>query len=89
MANLKSKNKTESKKFTSPFKNYWSKSNFIIFNIGIFVLLIGFYLMSIGPWDNPLSLTISPIILLVAYIIIFPLSILSSKKKTANVSSKN
>ncbi|MFZ1292175.1 MAG: hypothetical protein WAR79_18925 [Melioribacteraceae bacterium] len=89
MANQKNKNKTENKKFTSPFKNYWSKSNFLIFNIGIIVLLIGFYLMSIGPWDNPLSLSISPIILLIAYVVIFPLSILSSKNKSSNVSSKN
>ncbi|MBK8945272.1 MAG: hypothetical protein IPM32_08370 [Ignavibacteriae bacterium] len=81
MANLKGKSKTEIKKLNSPFKNYWNKTNFLIFSIGIVVLLIGFYLMSIGPWDNPVSLSISPIILLVAYIVIFPLSILKSKNK--------
>jgi uncharacterized membrane protein YesL len=65
----------------SPFKNYWDKSNYVILGIGIAVLVIGFYLMTFGPWDNPVSLTISPIVLLVAYLFIFPLSILYKKKK--------
>jgi len=76
----------------SPFKNYWGNTNYILLGVGIFVLVIGFYLMTFGPWDNPVSLSISPIVLLVAYLIIFPLSILYRKKKKGtdeNVPSKN
>lgn len=88
MAKVRSKAKTERRKFISPFKNYWNKTNYLIFYLGIFLLLLGFYLMSIGPWDNPLSLSYSPIILLVAYLIIFPLAILfRNKKKVSDVSS--
>jgi hypothetical protein len=36
--------------------------------------------MTIGPWDSFSSLVISPIILFIAYVIIFPLSIFLRKK---------
>ncbi len=36
--------------------------------------------MTIGPWDSVSSLVISPIILFIAYVIIFPLSIFLRKK---------
>lgn len=80
-----------SKLIVSPFKNYWIKNNYFLFGLGIGILIIGFVLMAQGPWDNPLSLTLSPIVLLIAYIVVFPLSILYKKKNKAaeNVSSKN
>ncbi|MCZ7614323.1 MAG: hypothetical protein M5T52_12510 [Ignavibacteriaceae bacterium] len=36
--------------------------------------------MTIGPWDSFSSLVISPILLFIAYVIIFPLSIFLRKK---------
>jgi hypothetical protein len=81
MAKVKRKVKKEKKTFVSPFKDYWTKENYIIFAVGFIVVFIGFLLMSQGPYDNPVSLHISPIVLLVAYLIIFPLSILFKKKK--------
>ena len=90
MAKVKVKSKRDSKKLISPFKNYWSRTNYIILGSGIFVLIIGFILMNQGPWSNPISLSYSPIVLLIAYIIIFPLSILKSNNKSKpDVSSKN
>jgi len=86
MAKLKPKSKKSIKNVSSPFKNYWDKNNYILFGLGIGIIIIGFLLMSQGPWDNPLSLSVSPIVLLVAYIIIFPLSILYKKKKTSSAS---
>lgn len=83
----KKKQKVVKKKIESPFKDYWSKTNYIIFIVGIAVLLLGFFLMAQGPWDNPLSLTISPIVLLIAYLVLFPLAIFYKKKKTANKDS--
>jgi len=77
------------KKLVSPFKNYWTKENYIIFGLGFVVLIIGFYLMTMGPWDNPLSLTVSPIVLLIAYFLIFPLSIFYKGKKTQKESAEN
>ncbi len=67
----------------SPFKNYWKKSNYVLFAISFFVLLLGFFLMNQGPWDNPISLSYSPIVLLLAYLVLFPLSIMYKKKRSS------
>ena len=79
----KKRQKGFKKELQSPFKNYWEKSNYILLGLGLAVLVLGFFLMTFGPWDNPVSRTISPIVLLVAYVIIFPFVILHKKKKPA------
>ncbi len=90
MAKVKVKSKNNKQKFTSPFKNYWSRRNYIILASGLVIVILGFILMAQGPWDNPISLSYSPIVLLIAYIIIFPLSILKSKNNSKpDVPSKN
>lgn len=94
MANVKKKIRSKTKPAGSPFKNYWNKTNYIIFGVGLALLLLGNFLMTRGPWDNPLSLTISPIILVIAYLVVIPLSIFYKKKKpttnvTDDVSGKN
>lgn len=64
----------------SPFRDYWTKENYLLLLLGGIVLIAGYILMSFGPWDNPLSLHVSPIVLLIAYLIIFPMAILFRKK---------
>ncbi|MBU2494604.1 MAG: DUF3098 domain-containing protein [Bacteroidetes bacterium] len=66
----------------SPFNNYWNKNNYLFLFSGVIVLIIGFFLMSIDPYDSTLSLSVSPIVLLIAYLIIFPLSILFRKNNS-------
>lgn len=56
-----------------------SQRNFQIFGIGILILILGFFLMSFGPWDNPLSRSVSPLVLLSAYLVVFPVAILYGK----------
>ncbi len=68
------------KKLQSPFFIYWEKSNYILLILGIFLLILGYYIMSIGSWDSTSSLVISPIILFIAYVLIFPIAILYRKK---------
>lgn len=81
MAKVKKKHRKPIKKqVESPFKNYWQKTNYTLLGAGLGVLILGFFLMSFGPWDNPISLTLSPLVLLIAYLVIFPLSILYKKK---------
>ncbi|RMD51562.1 MAG: hypothetical protein D6830_00070 [Ignavibacteria bacterium] len=84
------KRKIKNTKSESPFKNYWQKENYLLLLAGILVLFIGNYLMTFGPWDNPISLSVAPIVLLLAYIVIFPLAIFYRKKKKSeeNVSSE-
>jgi len=78
MAKVKKQN--SKKGFISPFSNYWQKENYIFLGLGILSLIVGYFLMAQGEWDNSLSLTISPIILLIGYLVFFPLSIFYKRK---------
>lgn len=69
------------KKLPSPFKIYWEKNNYLLLIAGVVVTIIGYYLMSIGPWNSNESLVYSPILLFIAYVIILPLAIVYRRKK--------
>jgi membrane protein YdbS with pleckstrin-like domain len=86
---VKRKNIRPAKKvFVSPFNIYWKKKNYLLLLIGFVLLFAGYYFMSINPWNSTPALYISPIILVIAYVIIFPASILyrgkESPEKTEN-----
>jgi FtsH-binding integral membrane protein len=74
--------KQTKKTSVSPFNIYWVKKNYFLLGLGLLITIIGFYFMTMGPWDSSSSLIISPIILFLAYVIIFPLSIFIRKKTT-------
>lgn len=57
------------------------RENYLFFLGGVGVLILGFIFLSIGPWDSFWSLTLAPILLIIGYIILIPLSILYKKKK--------
>ncbi len=71
------------------FDNYWTKTNLIITVIAVVLLTIGYILMAQGPWDNPVSLTISPIILVFTYVIVIPVAILFFGKKDSSQNIDN
>ena len=73
MARQIKKNKTQKLPFT--------RTNYILFGVGLAVLIVGFKLLSIGPWNSVSSLTIAPILLILAYCIIFPVAILYHRRK--------
>jgi len=78
---VKKRNVKSSKKiFASPFKIYWEKRNYFFFYLGFLLLIVGYYVMSIGKWDSVPSLVFSPIILVITYIIVFPAAILYGNK---------
>jgi hypothetical protein len=64
-------------KATIPF----SRENYIIFVIGILVIILGYIFMAQGPADSFWSLTLAPILLVFSYCIIIPISILYRKKQ--------
>ena len=82
MAKVRKGIRTQKQTEKSPFNNYWKKENYLILFAGALVLILGFLFMTKDPYDSTLSLSISPIVLLIAYVIIFPLSIMFKKKKT-------
>ena len=57
-----------------------NKKNLVLIAIGILLLIIGFICLGTGPADNPVSLSVAPIILTIAYVVIIPLGILFSGK---------
>ncbi len=65
------------KKSVSPFNIYWDTKNYLLLFAGIASVIVGFLVMSFGNWDSTSALVFSPIILGIAYVIIFPLSIFS------------
>lgn len=67
--------KSKLKKNLIVFYDYWNSKNYFLLFLGIIVLTLGYFLMSIGPWDNFLSLDVSPVVLLIAYLIIIPLAV--------------
>ena len=77
----KRKTRGQKKPLKSPFSIYWVKENYIFLLIGFAFLLAGFYCLGVGPWNSSVSLVASPILLVIGYIVIFPLSILYKKKK--------
>jgi len=92
MAKRIKRTKRHTKKIESPFKDYWEKKNFYILYLGLGILIIGYYLMAQPPYDSFLSLSLSPIVLLIGYLVVIPLAILykgknNSKENGDNVSS--
>jgi general stress protein CsbA len=65
-----------------------SSANYIIFGIGIFLIIIGYLALSKGPWDSFWSLTLAPILLVIGYCVAIPLAILYRKKKQENTQAE-
>lgn len=85
---VKKKSIHKNKKSTStisPFKIYWQKENYYILIIGMLVIIVGFFLMSRGTWDSIPALVLSPIVLIIGYVFIFPAAIFYKKKKRDSV----
>jgi membrane protein YdbS with pleckstrin-like domain len=81
--------KASKKALASPFKIYWEKKNYFFFYLGFVMLIAGFYFMSVGKWNSTASLVISPIILVITYIFIFPAAILYRRKSKEGQEEKS
>jgi len=58
-----------------------NKKNILIVAVGVLLLVVGFFCLAQGPAENPVSLTVAPLILVFAYIVVVPLGILWGSKK--------
>lgn len=76
MAKTQKSIKETKKTFSSPFQEYWTKMNYILLFGSVLILILGYFLMSQSPWDGFTSLTLSPIVLLIGYVVIIPLAIM-------------
>lgn len=57
--------------------------NYIVFLVGVAIVTIGFFLMATGGRDSAQSLTISPIFLLIGYLVVIPISIFIGGKNNS------
>lgn len=83
-ANLKKTNpskvqvkKIQSKKSALPF----TAENYYLFFAGIATVIIGYICMASGPVYGFLSLTVSPIIVCIGYLVLIPMALIYRKKQ--------
>jgi hypothetical protein len=70
--------KLQSKKSALPF----TAENYYLFFAGLVTILIGYFCMASGPVYGFVSLTLSPIIVCIGYLVLIPLALLYRKKET-------
>ena len=58
----------------------FGRTNYIIFTVGLLSLILGYYLMFSGSVNSFQSLTLSPILLFLGYIVIIPLALVYREK---------
>ncbi len=79
--------KSKEKKQRITFQKHelpFSKKNFFVIGLGIVLIFIGYYLMAIGGVDSFIAVTLAPIILFIAYVIVIPFGILKKFKGEKN-----
>ncbi|MBT4033876.1 MAG: DUF3098 domain-containing protein [Candidatus Marinimicrobia bacterium] len=54
--------------------------NYFLFIAGLIVIILGYVLMGTGELNSVQALTVSPIVLLIGYLVIIPVSIMYRKK---------
>ena len=79
--------KTSAKSLPSPFSIYWEKTNYLLFGLGMLLIILGFYFMGQGEWNSSSSLVISPILLFLGFVVVMPASILYRKKAATETES--
>jgi uncharacterized membrane protein YhaH (DUF805 family) len=81
--------KTAAKSLPSPFNIYWERTNYLLFGLGMLLIILGFYFMGQGEWNSSASLVISPILLFLGFVVVMPASILYRKSSEVNVDVSN
>ena len=71
---MENKNK-KTLQFSWPYK----RKNYVLFGVGVFVIIVGYLIMYSGEVDSFQSLVISPLLLLTGYLVIIPIALLSKK----------
>ena len=75
MSKMQKNLKDQKKIIKSPFNDYWHKINYTFLILSMIVLITGYYFMTNGAWNSTLSMSVSPVILLIVYLILIPLAI--------------
>ncbi len=66
---------------TSLFESWdFSTTNYILFGIGLALIIVGYFVMAAGEVNSFQSLTIAPIMLFAGYIIVIPAGLIYREK---------
>ena len=68
-------NNNKTVKFFWPYK----RKNYLLFGVGVFVIIVGYLIMYLGEVNSFQSLVISPLLLLLGYLVIIPVALLYKK----------
>jgi len=74
------------------FENWsFSSKNYIIFGIGLVLIILGYFIMAMGSVNSFQSLTLAPTMLFIGYVVIIPLALIyrDKSKQPENVKSHN
>lgn len=73
-----------------PWRIPLDRTNYMLLGLGIAVIIVGYLLMSTGIpddpvnndgiWNNPMAVTIAPIVLVIGYCVIIPFAIFYRRK---------
>ena len=61
---------------TWPYK----RKNYVLFGVGVFVIIVGYLIMYTGDVNSFQSLTLAPITLFIGYIILIPSALIYKKR---------
>ncbi len=79
MANTKSRRRK--KAVAKPRALPFSKVNYLLFAIGIVIIVAGYIALSQGPAASFSSLSVAPVLLVIGYCVVIPISILYRERK--------
>ena len=68
-------NNNKTVKFFWPYK----RKNYLLFGVGVFVIIVGYLIMYLGEVNSFQSLVVSPLLLLLGYLVIIPVALLNKK----------
>ena len=68
---------------TSLFESWdFSNTNYVLFGIGLALIIMGYIIMAAGEVNSFQSLTLAPIMLFIAYIIVIPAALIYREKSS-------
>ena len=80
------KSRIQKRKIKKELPLAFGKMNYILLTVGVVVILAGFYALSQPPIMGTMPLVVAPILLILAYCVILPISIMYRKKEKPTVS---
>ena len=60
---------------------HFERENLLLFGAGLLIIILGYIALAQGPWNSFWSLTLAPILLVLGYCVVIPLSLLYHKRE--------